>query len=298
MITRFFQIGICLMMLSLAVFSMAHGSTFIENKTQPLSFRQSLATDDFEQSQRVLRLAHSPFLAYQADSTKEKEGVDVYGFKGKSLKRAFLYSLIVPGSGEFYAGSRIKPALFLGLDVTMWALYFNYHGKGKNKEKEYRVFADSSWSEGFYDQWLHDNFNGRDGQPIQSDTEAYWDKKQQDYVYFSHHLPNSKTQQYYEMIGKYEQFSWGWEDYSDATATSAKREHYLEMRHTSNELLNKAKYSVMVSLANHVLSAFDAALTVKKYNKKGERFGQIELRIRLTEGNQEVVPRLSVSMRF
>ncbi|MGB8658566.1 MAG: hypothetical protein WCE90_12415 [Candidatus Zixiibacteriota bacterium] len=88
-------------------------------------------------------------------------------------------------------------------------------------------FADQHWSEDLYDQWLH-NFDGRDGQPIQSDTEAYWDKTKQDYVYFSHHLPNSKTQQYYEMIGEYEQFSWGWDDYTDVEITSPRRISYLE----------------------------------------------------------------------
>jgi hypothetical protein len=54
----------------------------------------------------------------------------------------------------------------------------------------------------------------------------------------------------------------------------------------------------MFSLANRILSAFDAAIAVKKYNKKGERFSQLEFRMRLTERDDEIVPKLLMSMRF
>ena len=285
------------------LFSVGEGSTFIEHKKQPFSFQNTLARDDFEQSQKIFSLSHSSYLAYQGDSVKAKESVDVYGFKGKSLKKAFLFSLIVPGSGEFYAGSKIKAGLFFGMDVTLWALYFNYHGKGKDEENKYKAFADLYWSKVEYKGWLYDSvYNKHPDQNIPydmvSDTFPYWDKNDHKWVYFSHHLPDRETQQYYEMVGKYVQFRWGWDDYSDLSKTSAYRDVYLGMRRTSNNWLNKAKYSAMFSLANHILSAFDAAYAVKRYNKKGERFSQVEFKMRLTERDNEVVPRLSMSVRF
>ena len=273
------------------LFSFGNGSTLIENKDQPVSFQNSLAEDDFEHSQKIFRLTHASYLAYQSDSMKIEEITDVYGFKGKSVKKAFVYSLIVPGSGEFYAGSKIKAALFFGLDVTFWALYFNYHGKGKDEEKRYKALADTTWFEDEYLQYLIDSLG------ITSDTAGFYDEDF-NWTYLSHHLPDKKTQQYYEMIGKYEQFRWGWEDYADASKFSQYRETYLDMRYISNDWLNKAKYSAMFSLANHILSAFDAAIAVKKYNKKGEKFSQIEFKMRLVERDQKVIPRLSVSMRF
>jgi len=281
-----------LLVLVLILFSSGEGRTLLENKDKPLSFQNSLARDEFEYSQRILKLTHPSYLAYESDSLKGEEIVDVYGFKGKSLKRAFLFSLIVPGSGEFYAGSKIKAALFFGLDVTLWALYFNYHSKGKDKENEYKTFADQHWSEDGYTQWLIDSLG------ITSDTARYWDPEKQEWTYLSHHLPDKKTQQYYEMIGKYEQFRWGWDDYQDESKFSQNRDFYLDMRRISNDWLNKAKYSAMFSLANHILSAFDAAIAVKKYNKKGERFGQIEFRMRLVERDREAIPWLTVRMRF
>jgi len=223
----FFLLFVC------TVFSLSNGNTLIENKEQPLSFQNTLAQVDFEYSQKIFRLTHASYLAYESDSMKTEESADVYGFKGKSLKRAFLYSLIVPGSGEFYAGSKIKAALFFGLDITLWALYFNYHGKGKDKEKEYQAFADEHWDEDDYLRWLRDEYN------ITSDTEQYLDPETKEWKYLTHHLPDRKTQQYYEMIGKYEQFSEGWDDYSAATKFSKNRQWYVEClaRATQNSKL-------------------------------------------------------------
>jgi hypothetical protein len=288
------------LLLVLVLFSLSKGSTFIENKDQPFSFQNSLAQGDFEYSQKIFRLTHASYLAHQSDSVQEKEIIDIYGFKGKSLKRAFVYSLIVPGSGELYAGSKIKAALFFGLDVTLWALYFNYHGKGKDEEKRYKAFADTCWSEGEYTRWLLDSMyttNPDVNYENVCDTFPYKDSENK-WTYFSHHLPDKKNQQYYEMVGKYEQFRWGWEDYDGSVLPSPKWNDYRNMRATSNDWMNKAKYTAMFSLANHILSAFDSAIAVKKYNKKGERFSQIEFKMRLVERDCEVIPRLSMSMRF
>ncbi len=282
------------------LFSLGNGSTFIENKAEPFSFENTLVQGDFQHSQKIFRLSHASCFAYQSDSMKAEESTDVYGFKGKSVKRAFAYSLIVPGSGEFYAGSKMKAALFFGLDVTLWALYFNYHGKGKDKEDEYKGFADLYWSVEEYKDWLYDSvyYNNNPDVNLENvcDTFPYWNTEKQEWEYFSHHLPGKKTQQYYEMIGKYEQFGSGWENYWENP--NEYRDPYLNMRRISNDWLNKAKYSAMFSLANHILSAFDAAIAVKKYNRKGERFSQIEFKMRLVQRDYEVIPRLTMSMRF
>jgi len=261
----------------------ARPTTILISKDEKTSsIQDQLAKNSLEHYQKFSRLSNSYFV-YEGDSTQEKVTTDVYGFKGKSVKRAFVYSLIVPGAGEFYANSKIKAVLFFGLDATLWTLYFNYHKKGKNKENEYIAFADLNWDEGKYRDWW-----------AGLDTTAR--KK------YSHTLPDKHDQQYYEMIGKYKQFAFAWEGFDPNTAgedsLTPSRDHYLDVRAQSNNLLNKAKYSVMFSLANHILSAFDAAIAVKKHNRKGERFSQIHLQMRLSERDDEIVPKLSMSMKF
>jgi hypothetical protein len=83
-------------------------------------------------------------------------------------------------------------------------------------------FADSHWSRDEYTQWLIDSL------AITSDTTRYFDPVRQEWTYLPYHLPDTKTEQYYEMIGEYDQFRWGWEDYADATKTSEYRITYLE----------------------------------------------------------------------
>ncbi len=285
---RGFQTLGLLSFLIFALFSLSQGKTFVSKSERTLSIEDQsqdpfgLAKNDLEHLQKFSRLTNSYFV-YEDESTEEKMSTDVYGFKSKSVKRAFVYSLIIPGTGEFYAGSKIKAALFFGLDVTFWSLYFNYHKKGKNKEDEYMAFADKYWKEEKYRVWW--------------DTLADSTKKK-----YTHTLPDEHNQQYYEMIGKYKQFAFAWEDFNpnevDEDSMTPYRDHYLGLREQSNSWLNKAKYSAMFSLANHILSAFDAAITVKKYNKRGERFSQIEFKMRLTERDYEIVPKLYMSMRF
>lgn len=292
--------ALVLFLLSVLVLApLLEGKTLIENDKEPFSFENSFARGEFEHSQRIFNSTHASYLAYRSDSMQQEEVVDVYGFKGKSLKRAFLYSLIIPGTGELYAGSKIKAALFLGVDITLWALYFNYHGKGKDEEDRYQLFANQHWSEDEYKQWLFDSvYVGQIPYDILSDTFPYFDKETNDWVYFSHHLPDKKTQQYYEMVGKYEQFRWGWDDFDGSALPSLNWDDYRNMREVSNDWLNKAKYTAMFSLANHILSAFDAAISVKKYNKKGERFSQLQFKMRFVERDREIIPKLSASLRF
>lgn len=295
---RSFETAGFLLLFILALFSFSQANTLISKNEQSISLEGYLTQNDFEHYQNLSRLSNSYFV-YAGDSVEEKVATDVYGFKGKSVKRAFLYSLVIPGAGEFYANSKIKSVIFFGVDVTFWSLYFNYHKKGKNKENEYKGFADQHWIEDNYRDWLRDSLKIQpDGNGEISDTSIYKDPVTGQWTYLSHHLPNSKTQQYYEMIGKYDQFRFGWDDYPEVDLNQALRNFYLDMRRDSNNLLNKAKYSVMFSLANHILSAFDASIAVKKYNKKGERFTQLEFKMRLTERDDEIVPKLSMSMRF
>jgi hypothetical protein len=83
-------------------------------------------------------------------------------------------------------------------------------------------FADSHWSRDEYTQWLIDSLG------ITADTMRYFDPVRQEWRYLEYQLPNKRNDQYYEMIGEYDQFRWGWEDYSDITKTSENRNTYLE----------------------------------------------------------------------
>jgi hypothetical protein len=191
-------------------------------------------------------------------------GGDIYDFDVKSTKRAFFYSLILPGAGQYYAGSRYKPLYYLGAEALIWTGYFIYHGKGSDKKKEYQNYADDHYYWPDFMQWWNTLT------PEAQDS-------------FSHRLPWDEVantvirdHEYYENIGKYDQFQIGWDDidqvpYSGAVV-SDHRGTYLNMRKTANDYYQNASTMLMLALGNRIVSAFEAALTAKKYNKGAKRF--------------------------
>lgn len=195
---------------------------------------------------------------------------DIYSFKAKSPKRAFFYSLAVPGLGEYYAGSKIKPAVFIGLEALLWTGYAIYTGKGNDVKDDYIRFAQEHYRYDVFRSW--------------------WSSLPPEIIsVFSHTLPwNDSLNQpimnheYYENIGKYNEFQVGWDDIGTGHEppplvggepySSPNREHYLSLRRKSNDYYQNASTMVILALGNHILSAFDAALTAKGYNKGQKRF--------------------------
>ena len=79
-----------------------------------------------------------PRMLAQADSAEAPEAVSPPPKPLKSPGRALLYSAMLPGAGEFYAGARKRAVLFFGLEAAAWGLYFSWNGKGKDIEKDFR----------------------------------------------------------------------------------------------------------------------------------------------------------------
>lgn len=91
------------------------------------------------------------------------------------------------------------------------------------------------------------------------------------------HFSVNRTQQYYEMIGKYAQFQRGWDDYGTyrgfefaaqapwgVTTFSANSQRYMDIRTESNDKLIAADRIVGLLLVNHAASFVDALLRRNK----------------------------------
>ena len=124
------------------------------------------------------------------------------------------------------------------------------------------------------------------------------------------------------MTGKYNQFSWGWDDaelgglgYADWDATfpptviggatvpySANRLLYETMRDDANNKFNKAGNMLMVVLANHVVSAVEAYLTTKirnEHSSSDPEFSRLNLKTTLKSTySWRDTPYFSVGYKF
>ncbi len=213
----------------------------------------------------------------------------------KSPALAALFSAVVPGAGEAYAGSYWKAAAFALAEVLLISGYISYQSQGDAKDREMRALADNRWDEKRY--WskvykLATENNDWDGPPLQTDANGilnqadvdanidrlrYWESNG-NYYGFTHVLPTTKTQQYYEMIYKYLiQFGVGWQElgnnwnyYDNPASLNNLTEdvaRYKTIRNQSNDFYHTAVTLSWVVLVNHLGSAIDAALTARNYNK-------------------------------
>ncbi len=187
----------------------------------------------------------------------------------KHVALGVLFSVLVPGTGEMYTGSWLKGIIFTGVEIGLWIGYGHYSGRGKEWEDIFHKYADTHWNE---EEW-------RD-----------WMEQHPDYSAQTHTLPSTKTQQYYEMIGKYDQFMAGWDDYVDGgPALTANRNYYEGLRHNSNVQLKRASYCVMLAMGNRLLSAFDTVWTIRRINRQIDT----QMRIGWIRGERDVLPCLA-----
>ena len=198
-----------------------------------------------------------------------------------SPRQAFLYSVLVPGLGEWMAGARKRAVVFFGVEAITLGLWSSWTGKGNEAEDDFRAFADTSWRPENYIGW-RDSGNARNSSithalPCSSAVPFYaktgsFNGVDENGLRFS--CDDAEIQQYYELIGKYDQFIAGWEDlvrvsdtnkagYADVASVenfhSDNRLSYEDQRNESNRYLKRASTLTGLILINHVFSAIDAA---------------------------------------
>lgn len=223
---------------------------------------------------------------------------DGSGRKHKSPFKAFVYSLVIPGAGQLYTESKTKALLFLGVEALSWTGHVVYHGKGDDKTDFYENWADTYWIEQRYTNWLEKHWD------VTDDEDAV---DEYGFPEFTHNLPDTKTQQYYEMIGKYNQFVYGWVDTDTSTSTgeahpgvySQLRMDYEGYRNDANNMYDRATTALIVMMANHVISACEAALAARSYNKHTTQLAQrVSFKAYAARSDEEYFPMIKMTYKF
>lgn len=209
----------------------------------------------------------------------------------RSVKRAVLFSVLIPGAGELYNRSYLSALAFLGIEAGAWFVYAKYTARGNEMTDEFERYANLHWAENrYWDSIARDS----GGQCSASDRTCLKDYERDS---FSHYLPDSKNQTYYENIGKYDQFNAGWDDSKSGEARqrdSDNREAYTFMRLETNKKFKTATTATTVVLFNHVLSALHAAYITQRHNQQVKA----SVGMRMQNYNSDLVPTLSVNMAW
>jgi hypothetical protein len=228
-----------------------------------------------------------------------------------------LMSLAVPGAGEVYAGEYTKAAVFFVAEMAGITWGILYDNKGDRRTNEFQDYANIHWSAVKYAEFLNNYAaqyrTNKDNAKIDltaprdvlwAQINAYesegWDRG------FSHKLPIFGEQQYYELIGKYDQFKYGWDTYPVQANGIPADDHgnynsvpqqlldYAANRGSANNFYTASRLAFSLVVVNHLLSAVDAYLSTHHYNTQITSHMSMDLQ---RAGDHVVaVPQLSVSV--
>jgi hypothetical protein len=300
---RFFIPLLCLVSIELAATEIPKKQKFLR-LTDSLSKVQSALTERsmLVQGRSMADLIPQPRATYRSPVT------------------AGIFSAVLPGAGEFYAESYWRSALFLAAEVTLWVLYINNSNAGHQGERDFINFADSQapngnglandgltkWSAERYADRLSKIYTTAASSPNASAelraaaaeliSPARLEQiRNRDYSFInqferqalnrngttlSHTLPLFADQQYYELIGKYENYAIGWYDYdvsklsNEFPRASNVLFMYAGMRGDANDNLKSASLYLNLVLLNHAASVIDAIIAAMQYNSNVRaRFG-------------------------
>lgn len=201
--------------------------------------------------------------------------------KSEKLKSA-IYSLILPGWGQLANKHETAAWIFIGIELASWSTYFVLNHKADNLTEDVEAYVNDPIN-GFsriqyYDNYYfkkhgnHLSLNGLNEeeqfQNLLADAALYSELKQLENEYGDevHSLPDSKTQQYYEMVGKYKMFYHGWRIFLNTTYLDWQNIHeipgyiqsYYQLRQRMNDTYKHAGIAVSVVILNHLASAIQA----------------------------------------
>ena len=247
--------------------------------------------------------------------------------------RPMLYSLILPGVGQWYNKSPAwKIGLFAGIEAASIFSRLQWRKKAEDIRLKYEIFADDNWD---LETWISNTLNTPLGNYADvhingthklilvlsgSLAEQYGNYVSSDSLENNVHWVYTgevnvlRDRDFYENIGKYDQFVGGWEDVrsdwfwdekklEDSTELVIKtpmKVDYLDQRYVSNQMKSIAKYSITTLLFNHVFSGLEAVLTSQKKARKQQDTNEVETDLSLVYNpiNRTGIGGISLTINF
>ena len=199
----------------------------------------------------------------------------------KSPTKAFLYSAIVPGSGQLYIGAK-RGYLQIAAEVGLLAAYFITRSNAQSLREDYREqvrdhvifegptkFDDWDPIEDFehatlFDNW-HNVYTDNNGEPLERVGKWYWEDRK------------------------------AFKDDERKIHDSPQRIVALDMRMDANDKFQLAKTFLGIAILNHFVSAIDARIAAKSYNKK---HGSLGLDLQTNFSRHNIQSQLVLQKRF
>ena len=178
--------------------------------------------------------------------------------KKGSIPRAILYSLILPGTGQLYLGSKGTGKGFLIAEGVIWAGFGGFSLYGRQVREDYRLYASSvagakgwgDFDERYYDAMEFNLSSEEYNATIREEARNLFpDDPQQQEEYVRERIYSGES-------------AWSW------PSADALRE-YKRLRSSSRSAFQKATYALGLAIVNRVVSA----LNILRFDEKAEGVG-------------------------
>ncbi len=274
-------------------------------------------------------------------------------YQKKSSKLAVTMSAILPGAGSIY----VNPSRWVGyiFPIIEGALIYGYISTRQDaidQERAYEKYVNGETITLYDPQSGQEIYSGpRYNREFQSLVETYVSGVNTGDIYDLgangfYRLDQQNTQHFYEDVGKYDKYIYGWADWYERYAYNGQgslnqgyidpivqwstdsedvnhtiigyeitntdnysenindgyyspmREKYIQMRRDAQDQYNKADYFLYGMLLNRLVSAIDAGLAVKKYNKNYISQSNFQFNYAATSKNDRFTPMVFLTQRF
>ena len=206
-----------------------------------LLITQGSADSIVQRMDEFMMISQSDLLAA---STVEETGQSLsLPAESKSVPKAFLLSLLVPGAGQFYTQVPGRGRFFVGTEVAIWAGFLGFHLYSDWKEEDYQLYAAE-----------HASLDPRG--------------KSQEYFEDVSLFMSMEAYNHRQIINFREDAElYSGDDFWEWDSDQSRREFDSLYRASTNAEHN-AVILTGVALLNHLLSAMDAARSARAFNKE------------------------------
>ena len=170
-------------------------------------------------------------------------------FHRKNLGLAIIYSLILPGMGELYAGNYSSGKYLTIADALLWGTYIGFDVYGNIRKSDYKAFAAS---------------NGGVNNTGKSD--AYYTTIG-NYISIDEYNNQQALERNFSNIYDVNQYYWNWK-------TNDQRSTYRNMWTSSESAYNNLRFVAGALILNRVISIINVVRLVNAYNhQEGNQLG-------------------------
>ncbi len=171
--------------------------------------------------------------------------------RSPSELKAFVLSFILPGAGEYYAGSKKMAKIFLSSEIILWTAYFSFRTYGNWKKEDYIQLAVSHAGV---------NASGKD-HPYFVNIENFNDIR-------AYNETKLRQRQFDELYPENGSYSWQWD-------SEVSRLQFERLRVASDTAYHRSLFVIGGILVNHIISGIDALRLAKKSRQETENLLRI-----------------------